>query len=81
MDEADMLAEIDSSRKWFLVAGIVVGVVVLAVILYFTIWRSAPSAEAPAPPKPVAVAATPLANPPAAVAAPRPAKLRETSHR
>jgi hypothetical protein len=57
MDVADMLAEIDSSRKWFIVAGIIVGVVVLAVILYFTLWRSAPSAEAPLPPKPAAVVA------------------------
>jgi hypothetical protein len=72
MDEAEMLAEIDSSKKWFLVAGVALGVVVLAVILYFTVFKSAPSAETPPPPKPAAVAAAPPSAPaPAApVAAP-----------
>src|SRR5207302_6235154 len=43
MDEAEMLAEIDSSKKWFLVAGVALVVVVVAVILYFTVFRSSPS--------------------------------------
>jgi Protein kinase domain len=73
MDEAEMLAEIDSSKKWFLVAGVAVLVVVLAAILYFTVFRSAPSAEAPPPPKPAAVAAAPPAAPAPAAPAPPPA--------
>jgi type IV secretory pathway VirB10-like protein len=71
MDEAEMLAEIDSSRKWFLVAGILVGVAVLAIVLYFTMFRGTPSAETPPPPKPAAVAAAP--PPPPAPAPPAPA--------
>jgi hypothetical protein len=71
MDEAEMLAEIDSSKKWFIVAGVAVGVVVLAAILYFFVFRGTPSAEGPPPPKPEAVAAAPPTAPaPAAPAIP-----------
>jgi hypothetical protein len=72
MDEADMLAEIDSSRKWFIVAGVLVVVVAAVVILYFTVFRSSPSAETPPPPKPAAVAAAPPVVAPPAPAAPAP---------
>jgi eukaryotic-like serine/threonine-protein kinase len=73
MDEAEMLAEIDSSRKWFIVAGAVVALLVVGLILYFTVLRSAPSADSPTPAKPTAVAAAPPAPAPAAPAPAAPA--------
>ncbi|HZS40177.1 MAG TPA: protein kinase [Polyangia bacterium] len=80
MSEDEMLAEIDSSKKWFIIAGVIVGVAILAVVLYFVLGRGSSGAEAPTPPKPEAVAASPPAppppTPPAAVpppAAPTPA--------
>jgi hypothetical protein len=65
MDEAEMLAEIDSSKKLFIIAGAIVGVVVIAVILYFVLGKKAePKAEAPPTPAPTAVAAAPPAPTP-----------------
>ena len=58
MDEAEMLAELNQSRKYFIIAGAVVMAVVLAVVFYFAT-RSAPKAEAPTPEKPAPVAAAP----------------------
>jgi serine/threonine-protein kinase len=75
MDEAEMLAELNPSRKYFIIAAAAVLALVLAVIIYFAT-RSAPKAEAPAPQKPAPVAAAPPATtapapipPPSAVAA------------
>jgi hypothetical protein len=80
MDEAEMLAEIDSSKKLFIIAGAIVGVVVIAVILYFVLGKKAePKAEAPPEAAPTAVAAAPPAPTPnpnvaaAPAAAPSPA--------
>jgi hypothetical protein len=70
MDESEMLAEIDSSRKWFLVAGGVVATVVLAVVLYFVLKK--PPVPAPAPVAKPAVAAQPVTPPPARPVAPAP---------
>jgi len=65
MDENEMLAEIDNSKKWFIIAGAVVGLVVLAVVLYFMLGKTAePKAELPSPSKPEAVAGAPPAAPP-----------------
>jgi predicted outer membrane protein len=68
-----MLAELNPSRKYFLIAGAIVLAAVLAVVIYFAT-RSAPKAEAPVPDKPAPVAAAPQAatpspTPPSAVAA------------
>lgn len=73
MNEEEMLAELNPSRKYFLIAGAVVLAIVLGVVIYFAT-RSAPRAEAPAPEKPAPVAAAPPATapaptPPSAVAA------------
>ena len=73
MDEAEMLAELNPSRKYFLIAGAIVLAAVLAIVIYFAT-RSAPKAEAPVPDKPAPVAAappatTPSPTPPSAVAA------------
>jgi serine/threonine-protein kinase len=73
MDEAEMLAELNPSRKYFLIAGAIVLAAVLAVVIYFAT-RSAPKAEAPVPDKPAPVAAappaaTPSPTPPSVVAA------------
>jgi serine/threonine protein kinase len=72
MDEEEMLAELNPSKKYFLIAGAVVIAVVLAVVIYFAT-RAAPKAEAPSPQKPAPVAAappatTPAPTPPSAVA-------------
>jgi serine/threonine protein kinase len=67
MDEEEMLAELNPSRKYFLIAGAVVVLAILAAVAYFAT-RSSPKAEAPTPEKPAAVAA----SPPAAVPAPTP---------
>ena len=73
MNEEEMLAELNPSRKYFLIAGAVVLAIVLGVVIYFAT-RSAPRAEAPVPDKPAPVAAAPPATapaptPPSAVAA------------
>ncbi|HEX6835199.1 MAG TPA: hypothetical protein VF334_01435, partial [Polyangia bacterium] len=73
MNEEEMLAELNPSRKYFIIAGAVLFAIVLAVVIYFAT-RSAPKAEAPAPEKPAPVAAAPPATapaptPPSAVAA------------
>jgi hypothetical protein len=73
MDEAEMLAELNPSRKYFLIAGAIVLAIVLGLVIYFAT-RPAPKAEAPAPDKPAPVAAAPPATappstPPSAVAA------------
>jgi serine/threonine protein kinase len=57
MDEHEMLAELDSSRKWLVIAGVLVVAVVIGLVIYFAT-RPAPKAEAP-PAKPEAVAAAP----------------------
>ncbi len=71
MDEEEMLAELNPSRKYFIIAGAIVVGVVLAVVLYLAT-RAAPKAEAPSPQKPAPVAAAPPAaatpTPPAATA-------------
>jgi eukaryotic-like serine/threonine-protein kinase len=63
MDEAEMLAELNPSRKYFLIAGAVVLAVILGLVLYFTT-RASPHAEAPPPEKPAPVAAAPPAATP-----------------
>ena len=73
MNEEEMLAELNPSRKYFLIAGAVLFAIVLAIVLYFAT-RTAPRAEAPAAEKPAPVAAappatTPAPTPPSAVAA------------
>jgi len=74
MDEEEMLAELNPSRKYFLVAGAIVLAVILGVVIYFAT-RTSPKAEAPAPDKPAPMAASPPATapapttPPSAVAA------------
>jgi hypothetical protein len=76
MDEQEMLAEIDSSKKMFIVAGAIVAVVVIAVVLFLVLGKK----EAPAPgkaelppPAPTAVATAPPAQPqPAAAPTPSP---------
>jgi serine/threonine protein kinase len=85
MDEAEMLAEIDSSRKWFIVAGVIVAAIVIGLIIFFAT-RSAPAKSEAPPGKPEAVAAAPptgapppapppaVATPPAA-SPPKPAKI------
>jgi hypothetical protein len=67
MDEEEMLAELNPSRKYFFIAGAVVVLAILAAVAYF-VTRSSPKAEAPTPEKPAAVAA----SPPAVVPAPTP---------
>jgi len=73
MDEAEMLAEISSSRKYFIIAGAVVVAIVIGLVLFFaTRGGSSPKAEAPPADKPAPVAASPpspTAPPPAAIAA------------
>jgi serine/threonine-protein kinase len=78
MDEKEMLAEIDSSKKWFIVAGIVIGLAIIGIVLWLTLGRSSPAqgtAEGP-PQPPQAVAGAPPpgspAPPPAAPTAPPP---------
>jgi len=63
MSEQEMLAEIDSSKKWFIIAGVAVAVVVLALVLWFVLGKKeAEPAKAEAPSaKPEAVAAAPPA--------------------
>jgi hypothetical protein len=63
MDEEEMLAELNPSRKYFIIAGAIVLAIVLGLVLYFTT-RSSPKAEAPVPDKPAPVAAAPPATPP-----------------
>jgi hypothetical protein len=72
MDEAEMLAELNPSRRYFLIAGAIVLAVVLGIVIYLAT-RSSPSAEAPAPAKPAPVAAAPPA------AAPSPASTSPVS--
>src|SRR5262249_45714097 len=60
MNEAEMLAEFDSSKKWFVIAGVIV-VIVLAAVLYFLLGSRSPTAKSPPTPKPEAVAAAPPA--------------------
>ncbi|HEX8953397.1 MAG TPA: hypothetical protein VF945_16190, partial [Polyangia bacterium] len=72
MDEAEMLAELNPSRKYLIIAGAAVLAIVLGIVIYFAT-RSSPKAEAPAPEKPAPVAAappatTPAPTPPSAVA-------------
>lgn len=61
MDEAEMLAEINPSKKYFLIAGAIVLAIVIGLVLYFTT-RPAPQAEAPPGDKPAPVAAAPPAS-------------------
>lgn len=63
MDEQEMLAEINPGRKYLLIAGVALVVVVLGIVIYFAT-RSAPKAEAPPPTKPAPVAAAPPATAP-----------------
>jgi type IV secretory pathway VirB10-like protein len=63
MDESEMLAEIDSSRKWFIIAAAIVGVAVIILVIYLATHHGPPKAEAPPPEKPVAVAVSPPAPP------------------
>ena len=77
MDEAEMLAELNPSRKYFIIAGAALLAIVLGLVIYFAT-RSSPRAEAPMPQKPAPVAAAPPASapaptPPSAVAATSPA--------
>ncbi len=72
MDEAEMLAELNPSRKYFIIAGAVLLAIVIGLVIFFAT-RSAPKAEAPAPEKPAPVAASPPAtapSPPATTPAP-----------
>jgi hypothetical protein len=74
MDEAEMLAEINPSKRYFLIAGAIVLAIVIGLVLYFTT-RPAPQAEAPPGDKPAPVAAAPPASgatttPPAPAPAP-----------
>jgi hypothetical protein len=74
MDEAEMLAEINPSKKYFLIAGAIVLAIVIGLVLYFTT-RPASHAEAPPGDKPAPVAAAPppsgaTPTPPAATPAP-----------
>ena len=81
MDEAEMLAELNPSKKYFIIAGAVVLAIVLGLVIYFATRPSAPKAEAPVPDKPAPVAAAPPATPappttpPSAVAATPPPSL------
>jgi hypothetical protein len=71
MDEAEMLAELNPSKRYFIIAGAVVLAIVLGLVVYFMTRPSAPKAEAPVPDKPAPVAAAPpAAAPPPATAAP-----------
>jgi serine/threonine protein kinase len=64
MDEAEMLAEIDSSRRWLVLAGVLVAAVAIGLIIFFAT-RSPSPAKSEAPPgKPEAVAEAPPAAPP-----------------
>jgi hypothetical protein len=75
MDESEMLAEIDSSKKWLIIAGAIVALVVIGLVIYFATHGGSPKAEAPPPDKPAAVAAAPPAptpTPPPAPVAPTP---------
>ena len=50
MDEQEMLAEIDSSKKWFIVAGIGIGAAVVAVVLWLVLSKKSDAkVEAPKP--------------------------------
>ncbi len=73
MDEQEMLAEIDSSKKWFIIAGAIVGVVILAVVLYFVLGskkaEEPKKAEAPQSQPEAVAAAPPAAKPPSVSAA------------
>jgi len=84
MDEKEMLAEIDSSKKWFIIAGIVIGLTIIGVVLWLTLGRSSsapghtegppttpPQAVAGAPP-PGSPAPTPAAPPTAPSPSPAP---------
>jgi serine/threonine-protein kinase len=71
MDEREMLAEIDSSKKWLLIAGIAAGVAVLGIVLYLLLGRS-PSAEGPPAEAPKAVATAPPAPAPSPPPSPSP---------
>ena len=80
MDEAEMLAEINPSKRYFMIAGAIVVAIVLGLLIYFST-RGSPKAEAPPPDKPAPVAAappaaTPSATPPASTA---PAPTRPTT--
>jgi type IV secretory pathway VirB10-like protein len=73
MDEQEMLAEMDNSRRWFIIAGAIVLVAVVAVVLYVLLGRQeapAPPPKAEAPPAPTAVATAPPAPTPAPAPAP-----------
>lgn len=84
MDEVEMLAEIDSSRRWLLLAAGVVAVVAVIVTLYLLLHKSAPTADSrppPAPP-PKAAAAAPRTTErptPTAIAAAPPSNPRPSS--
>jgi hypothetical protein len=71
MDEKEMLAEIDSSKKWFVIAGIVIGLAILGVVLWLTLGRSSSPAKAEGPPTepPKAVAGAPPQGTPASPSA------------
>jgi serine/threonine-protein kinase len=73
MSEQEMLAEMNSSKKWLVIAGIGIGVVVLAVVLWLVLGgkKDAAPAKAEAPQaKPEAVAAAPPATPPSPTGSP-----------
>ncbi len=79
MDESEMLAELDNSKKTKLIALVVVGVLALVAVLYFAVFRKATAQVVP-PDKPAAVAIAPpgaattpaAANPSAAPAVAHP---------
>ncbi len=69
MDEAEMLAEIDRSKRWFAIAGVVVAIAIIAVVVLLATRKG----DAPAPSPPKASAPTPAAPAPPTAAAPAPA--------
>ncbi|MDB4968444.1 MAG: serine/threonine protein kinase [Myxococcales bacterium] len=77
MDEAEMLAEINPSKRYFLIAGAIVLAIVIGLVLYFTT-RPASHAEAPPADKPAPVAAAPPASGTTAPSSPAPAPVPPT---
>jgi serine/threonine-protein kinase len=71
MDEAEMLAEISSSKRTIFIIGAVAVAIVIALIIFFATRSGGgtPKAEAPMPAKPAPVAASPPAAPPPAAVA------------
>jgi type IV secretory pathway VirB10-like protein len=67
MSEREMLAEVDSSRRWLVLIGLGIAVLAIAAVLvYFLVWSNPPPKKAALPAAPTAVAT----SPPPAVAAP-----------